>query len=771
MTMEAQQWLRAVLPLGLLGMVACSGNGDGDTNPDQCLANPDCASCVADGQCCQYSINCQAGSICNQPTEDLYDATKDMNVCIKVVCQSNNDCEAPKKCSLEKTCKPPTCQTNSECSGGQICLDGQCTAAPNVSDVASCEVVTPAGAIRQGATVTLNAVAKNANGKALSGIAFTWASDAPARVAVSGNTGTGGTEQGVAVLSAKPTGSNVDCARPVSITNFPNVPAGSARVVVVADDLGTPVNAANVSLSAGGDQTAATDANGSATFAVAGAIGAVTVEKDGYQMVSVISPGTNDLFIPLPRIADETKAGGVHGAIDLAATRKEDIQLGIAGPAIPSNLLNFGTNTFTSLIGDAVPTVIMAPELGLDDADPIDLPGGVVLGLGTKKFTADATRCQGLTPGATELGCYLTRLPAGSSSVWSLAGQLKLSQVTSIATELSDAIGGSGDNLPIGDILTAVLPLLRSLNHGITASVFTTEHPKVNKTGQTGDCSDPALANYDDKCQGDFTKYPESKIAASQKLGVLSKVAIPNLPALPGAGSRCAAGAVLIAGASVPGRGLVPLGLTAGVDTLEMTETADCKVAGTKKPFGPSSPDLPDGQMPLSMAPPHSGIEGSDVFMLLVALDPDSIGGDAGVQLSALVRRPANNLVGETETFSGNFLSFPTGTLNKAGASFSYTAGLTGVTMSRIQVGTGDRSWYIYAPAGANTVTLPDVAAGRAILATSNGAYILTMSMDGQYNELWQFGSGKTLDQVFDTIQGFVLQECTATAGSPCLIQ
>lgn len=764
-----QKWLRGILPLSLLGMVACGGNG-GDTPPDECLANPDCASCVADGACCQYSINCQAGSICNQPTEDLYDATKDMNICIKVVCQSDADCESGKKCSLEKICKPPTCQTNSECSGGQLCLDGQCTAAPNVSDVASCEVVTPAGAIRQGATVTLSAVAKNANGKVLSGIPFTWASGATNRVSVAGNVGTGGTEQGVAVLSAKPTGSNIDCARPVSITNFPNVPAGSARVVVVADDLGTPVVGASVSMSAGGDLTGTTDANGSATFTVPGAVASVTVVQAGYQLVSVVSPGTNDLFIPLPRLPDVTKAGGIHGAIDLASTRKADIQLGLAGPAIPSNLLNFGTETFTNLIGDFVPTVIMAPELGLDDAEPIDLPGGLVLGLGNKRFTADAARCQGLTPSATELGCYLTRLPAGSSAVWSLAGQLKLSDVTSIANELSGAIGGEGD-LPIGDILTAVLPLLRSLNHGLIASVFTTEHPKVNKAGQTGNCADPNLVDYDDKCGGDASKYPENSLAASQKLGILSKVAIPNLPALPGAGSRCAAGAVLLAGAAVPGRGLVPLGLTAGVDTLEMTETANCKVAGTEKPFGPTSPDLPEGQMPLSMAPPHSGIEGSDVFLLLVALDPDSIGGDTGVQLSALVRRPTNNQVGETETFSGEFLTFPEGTLNKAGASFAYTAGLTGATMSRIQVGTGERSWYIYAPASANSVTLPDVAEGRALLATSNGAYIMTMKMDGQYNELWQFGSGKTLDQVFDTIQGFVLQECNATAGTPCQIQ
>lgn len=746
------------------GLGAACGGETTTNNGGDCATDPDGASVAADGECCFFSINCQPGSICNTPDDDFYDADETINVCVRIICTNNSECDSDEECSAEGLCRPPVCQSDSECPASQTCQSGSCQTPPGTDQVATCEVVTRDASVRQGGTLTLSAVAKNANGAVLPGIPFTWASSNTNAVAVAGNVATGGTEQGTAMVTATPEGrTDVTCSSAVSLTNFPNVGAGEARVVVVSADDGTPVADAKVVLMSGGANTTTTSVSGVAMFNVGGTVDSVTVMKDGWQYISVLAPGTNDVLVPLPKKPDTTVAGGFRGVIDISETKKADIKLGLAGPAIPSNLLDFGLE---SLIGDFVPTEIDAPELGLEDT--IDLPGGLVLGLGSKTFTADDLRCQGLTPGANELGCFVAQTPAGPSAGWALAGQLKLSQVTSIANELSNAIGGDGEELPIGDILTAVLPLLRGLNHGVTASVFGEEFAKVNKDGQTGDCSDPDLADYGDKCRGDYSKYGRQDIAASVDLGVLSAVTVPTLPDLPGLG-RCAEGAVLLSGAALEGRGLVPLGITAGIDALDDTQTPDCKIAGVEKPFGDNSDPLSDGQMPLSMAPLHSGIEGSQVFLLAVALDPDNIASDTdgNFQLSALIKRV--DAVNEAESMGGSFPDFPQATISKGAGTVAFMGGtISGATMTRTEIQSGDETWLVYAPASATTVTLPNVAEGQALLPNVNDSYVLSMGMDGTYSDIWSFGSGKTLDRLVYNIDSFVVQQCSSTPGHPC---
>jgi hypothetical protein len=747
----------------LAALAAACGGDEGGNN--QCVADPDCVGCVAEGACCEFSINCAGGSICNLPTEDLYDSSKPEKVCVRVICQRDSDCSDGKTCSLEKVCKPPVCQTDGDCGGGLTCQSGTCGAPPSTADVASCEVVTRDTAVRQGTTVPLTALARNRNGAILPGIAFEWTSSAPSKVSVSGAVATGGAEDGSATLTAK-VGASISCARQVNINNYATLAQGKGRVVVVTDGDGLPVADAQVMIEAGSSIDTDTDATGAATFDLAGAIQSVTVMKNGFQLVSVLEPGTNDIFVPLPRLVDPTIAGGFRGALDVSATKKADIKLGIAGPAIPQNLLDF---ELTSLLGDTVPTTINEPQLSLDDT--FDLPGGLVAGLGNKTFTADGDglRCQGRTPGPGQLGCYLVRTPAGPSAGWALGGQLKLSEVTSIANELTNIIGGDGP-IPIGEILTKVLPLFRGLNHALTASVFTNEVPKVNKEGQTGDCSNPNLENYDAKCQANFAQYDEVDMALSQKLNVFSTVTIPRLPNLPGEANRCVGGAVLLSGASLPGRGLVPLGLAAAVDTVNALEMADCRVAGVKKPFGPESADLEDGQLALSTAPPHSGIEGSQLFTLAVAIDPESIASDvAGFQASALVHRV--DRFSERITVPGQFLAFPRGSVNKAAASVALTEAVAGATLTRVSLQADGKRWLVYAPSSASRLSLPGVAAGREILANVDTAYVLAMGMDGQFSNVWQFGSGKTLDRLLDTVTAFVVQQCAEDETAPCRIQ
>ncbi len=727
--------------------------------------NP-CVGCVVDGDACDYSINCQAGSICNQTTEELYDDSKGADICVKVVCASNADCTAPKECTLTRICEAPVCQSDGECSGGNVCLSGKCETAPAPADVASCIVTSKDGSVRQGGMRELVAIAKNANGVVLPKISFTWESSNAGAVTIDGRSAMGGAAAGAATLTAKVTGKeSVVCTGDVSITNFPTLGAGESRVVVVSSDNGAPVSTARISVTGGGNtDTQTADATGSKTFAVA-TLDQVTVVADGYEAVTVLRPGVNDVFISLPKIADKTKAGGFRGSIDLSATRKADIQLGIAAPALPSNLLDFD---FESILGDFIETTINAPELGLDN-EVVDLPGGVMLSLGSNKFTDDhalaggGLRCQSKAPGANELGCYLARSPAGPGAAWALAGQLKLSAITPIAGKLSSAVGGGGsEDIPVGEILSAVLPLFQKLNHAITTGLEIEEFPKVPKDAQTtvAQCADPATVDYDDHCRADFVKYEEIKLAASQKLGVLSTITMPNLPST-GQG-KWATGALVIAGSLGPA-GLIPLGLAAGLDVLE-DETPDGKIGGIEEPFGQNSTPLSDGEVGLALAPPHSGVEGSRIAVVAIALDIDQIAGDGGLALSGIVKW-ADEGVQERESFgSSQFLGYPAGTFASGTGTFTPSAALAG-NVTRVEVTRNGKTWLVYAPGGsADAITLPTFDGSPAAEMVGPGMDVLVqvVKSPAQYGEVFQFGSGKNLDRALELIEGFVVQQCVA---------
>lgn len=766
---SATGWLGALTMALLLG--ACSTDTTGGNNGGACSGfDEDCRSCRTDGDCCKFSINCAPGSICNDPADPLFVSDSEVGICIKVICDSNADCDAPKTCNREKICEAPVCQNASDCGAGKCCRAGMCSAECDQGPLASsCEVLSQGSAIKQGDTVTLNAVAKNANGAALSNVGFDWTSDNTGAAAVAGNVATGGATSGTANVTAKVSGrADLTCTGQTTLKNFADVAGGTARVVFFSDK-GEPISGATVYLTdSATTSTGMTDADGSVTFAgVNGAVAQATAIKAGWQYVSVVQPGTNDILLNATKKVDITKAGGFRGSVDISATKRADIKIGIAGPSLPANVLDL---QLESLIGDFIDTRIDAPDLGLND-EVVGLPGGIMFALGSQTFTDDSDsgnlRCQGDAPGATEIGCYVSRGPDGPSAAWVLAGQLKLSAISPIAGQLSGALGGGGDDLPIGDILTAVLPLLRNLNHGINAGINITSFAKVNAPNQTGNCTDENLADYEDKCIGDFSKYQAIDLAASAELAILSAVQVPTLPRLPDGSFSQAA--IILGGAQVPGRGLVPLGLSAGLD-VENDEPADGKVFGAEEPFGANSDPLDDGFVPLAMATPHSGIEGSQLLLVAIALDPDSIAGSGGIQLSTIINRV--DRVGDQSSISGTFLTFPTGTFDVGAGSFTPADTVSGAGMMRMLLERDGQEWLVYAPHGSAAVSLPNVAAARSQV-LGNGIEVLlqVVNTSATYAELFTFGSGKTIDKLVDITQSFVIQACSTDAAAPCKIQ
>ncbi|MEL7368772.1 MAG: hypothetical protein AAFN74_07665 [Myxococcota bacterium] len=764
----ARIFIRNAPSLALLlaaAFVGCSSDSDpgNNNNGNECLADPGCIGCVADGDCCEISNNCAAGRICNLPTADLFDPDQPEKICIRVTCETNADCDDGKVCGRDKICRNEICQNNAPCNAGEICLNGTCSAPPTSDQVDSCTVVSRSTSLSSGASVTLSAVAQNANGATLAGIEFDWTSSATDVVSVNGDVASGGAVEGTANLTATPAGTTLACDGSVAIRNFPAVAAGSTRIVVAEDGAGGPVNEANVIvMTAEGSQTGMTGESGALTVAIDPAnVVSVTVEKEGWQLFSVIQPGSNDIFIPLPKNPDVTVAGGFRGVLDLSSTRSGDIQFGFAGPAIPENLLDFGAE---SLVGDILDTEINAPELNLNDTFP--LPAGLLFSIGTSNFTATADRCNGRTPGDDDLGCYLARAPAGATAGWALGGQIRISEITGLVNELSGLLGGGDGDIPIGDILTGVLPLLRRFNHGINASLSVENFPKERADGSGASCTDPSIPEYDDVCIADFDQYIDADISLTQGLNILASVGVPDLPMVDT--SSCASGAVMLTASRVPGRGLIPLGLSAGLSTSD----TNCTVAGATAPFGSGTDDIPAGRMPLSMATPHSGIEGSETVLLLVALDIDQLisTAGAGFQVSAILNRVDS--VANDQEVTGSFLPFPTGAVDRDDASVSFTSSLNGVTLTRAEILSGDRTWLVYAPPSAS-IQLPNVATGREIVNNATSAVILTIQTrnDVEFDDVWQFSSGTTLDRLFDIADAFVVSDCTENAAGNCRLQ
>lgn len=736
--------------LALAGASACGGDDTSGGLGNACgFSDPDCLGCAELGECCLSSGNCPVATICNLPTDPLYEPSAETGICLKVTCDTDADCDGGKVCSLEKLCKTPVCQVDGDCTGGDLCIAGACAPPPDVADVATCEVVTKSGVIAEGESRSLAAIAKSAGGAVVPGVSFEWSSSDAAVVSVDGAVATGGQTDGAAILTASVQGASTACDGEVALTNYAAVGADEMRVVTVIDGSGLPLEGATVVVMAGDEARATTDAAGVATFSgLTPPVEWVTVVKAGYEYVTVIEPGTDDVFLPVPAATRPDTAGGFRGIIDISQTDRGDIQVGFAGPALPTNLLDFGLE---ALVGDLIPTEIEAPELSLDltGPDAVELPGGLLASLGPNRFMADGSgpRCQGVTVSSGQLGCFLARAPEGRTAGWALAGQLKLKDITPIISTVSDVLGGEGD-LPIGDVLVSVLPLLRNLSHAIVASLDITYHPTVDG-------------------EADYSRYQRVDMTASQELGVLSVVDVPDLP---GSATDCADAAIILGGAILDGRGLVPLGVTAGLDTLDENESADCRVAGIAEAFGSGSADTQDGQMALSLAPLHGGAEGSETFLLLVAADSEELLGDDGLAATALVQRTPNGIRPQ-QSIAGPFLDLPAGEVDTAGARITLSSAVAGATLNRYELQTSDATWLVYAPPGTPTVELPMVTEVGDFAGSIEEAYILSMKMNGSFADAIRLGSGMTLDRLIETVDAFSVQQCSTTETAACRLR
>lgn len=721
-----------------------------------------------DGASCTFSGDCNVGSICNIADDAFFDPAFPQDTCRRLVCASDGECPAGQHCGLTRMCQPTVCQHSGECAAGQQCRAGVCGAPSVLPPSASCRVATSDVVLRVPGRVALEALVQEAGGALVAEVPLVWQSSAPGVVRVVDQEAVAVGPPGAAELSARlPSG--VVCAGVVRAQVLGELPGDEIRVVVVDARDGRALAGATVSVVRGAAvQEAQTDASGQVVLPGGSEpVASVTVQAAGRETLSVIEPGGRDLLLPLELAPDPVARGGIRGGVDLSTLPRGDFRIGLVSAALPADLSRF---RLSNLFGEILPTPINAPQLGLMNTE-LMLPGGAMLGLGNERFTDDLAstnvRCQGSLVGGQRLGCFVTQLPAGPSLGWVVAARLKLQDVASVAGRIASAGGLGGPPL---DLALLMMPLMRGAPLGLTPPLDITAVPRVDvDTGlPSARCSDPATPAGSSHCRGDFARYAEVSMAATAKPQLQSVISLPVLPAT--RDGRASEGVVLLAAASMPQRGWLPLGIDGVRTEAQGTSGLTDRV---EKPFGQFSDTLEPGQVPLQSALAHSGLEGRPKVVVAVAYDQgprDAEGrslADTGARYSGLVT-PVIRVERELNLRGRAFVRYAGGTFDRMRG--VYTGNIPGdVSLVRLELSDGARGWRIYAPPGRSTLTLPPLAGPRQVLMGTPRLSVQLVRGRFVYRELLRGGSGEGLRELPSLTEAFSAETCGRGPQAGCV--
>lgn len=585
--------------------------------------------------------------------------------CVKI-CKANADCRSGETCE-DAICRPPACGSDAQCNtaAGEECLGGSCKPALVAADVASCIVLPMTALLHEGSPKEFTIVARNAGGATVpyKG-ATTWSVDKASRASVAGDkiagTATGGTETGAVKIQAK-LGGTLACTD-ASAINYAAAAAGKTRVVVA--DLVTHMPVAGAVVVLAGKPNATTDANGIAEFDGADASKkTVSIFHHTYAYLTMVDATGTDLvaFVKPPPSAGQFTGTMTARDFDDLSDLKGTVHLSLYGGSIPGNLIDIQLST---LLGALVDTQL---TLG-SQKTTVPLPEGTVIGLGEQMFKTD----------------YKVLAPAGIRTVWGLGGNADFSAITrALGPALS---GGDTQNLNIGGIMSSLLPLLGKLQSGVLTGL----EAKPDAPQAIGD-----------------------KMKLDTLLRLRAEAQLPDMPSYTsGTEQKRFEGVIVLGGALYNPQGLVPLGLTAGIDAEGATDPNDPTKKLPDGKIDAADPGLPPGTLALRLSALHGGLESSKYVALALAasfsgLVGGSGGGSApkeGLVLSGLVTFPGEIAYSATDakkiSFGSHFLSLPNPTLD--GRSFDLGSVVDGAAFHRIDIGgevTGE--WSVYFPAGA----------------------------------------------------------------------
>ena len=749
----------AALALSVAGLTACP--------PPEDKPEPPPAGCGSDR-------DCGGGSICDKEGDgDGIAAADDAEgVCLKINCISDDDCVDPvnEKCDARRgiclprnLCDPgdpAACPT----AGDKCIYEGGLPICRAPSAATACTLSPSPAYVLGGETIQIEGVGNSAGNKLVAQTSFTWTTSA-------GTISADGVLTAPATGNATVTGTTVNGAATCTTTvNVYAAPAATDQRVVVIDQA-TRLPIANVKVAAkigGVTENAVTDATGAATFAGGVGATAVSVFPDDNQWHTLISPPDDVIIYTAPTPAADAEVDGIKGTFDFSKVHSNgDIRLGLAGTAINAAItdLNFGT-----IIGESVPTVINIQ--GLADNQEVALPEGLVIGLGDTDFK----------------GTYSSiNDKRGASVAWALAGEVRLSEIGGIIGQ----VAGDADDIQAGAILAAVLPFFAKFDHALATGLDFTPAARP-------DCATPGSLTCD-------PGFEEVTLTPNTLLALEANFDAPNLPCAPGGFSApgacdidlkkvtvgegdnevvtvsagtCAAaeagcenvssytsGAVIISGVVVPGIGLVPLGLSAGLDD---TSEAGNVFDGVLEQAGDNVP--PPGKLLLDYAPPHDGVEGNIYLTVAIALDINSITGadDLGASIITQVSR---QLPKDGNTFAGNTFLESQGGAFTAGVAGGFTLTKKGdADFYRVNLDDeGEAEWNVWFPADEAGFQIADLPVATAVDIAPRTAHAdiqafgLGAGYDGEtpadFDELFAF-NGKDLDNLLYYLGAWSSESC-----------
>ncbi|MBL8950021.1 MAG: hypothetical protein JNK82_04535, partial [Myxococcaceae bacterium] len=275
--------------------------------------------------------------------------------------------------------------------------------------------------------------------------------------------------------------------------------------------------------------------------------------------------------------------------------------------------------SLTQLLGNSVPTDVKIGNA--IDQKGVPLPAGVYIGFSEQTIKGNIA-AQGLAGVCTGFADNETRINAGTCGTrtgWALAGDVPLGDLP------IDAFAGGTDNIKFDVVLARVLPIFRKFNSSVVRDVeFTLKDTPLDPNG-VPQFADAGTADFK---QQDHAFAPPGAIPLAFNF-------VNKIPTLPRYRNAYVDGVVLLGGANVPGRGVVPLGLGVALNTAMPIDDKTDAVMGI--PAGA-------GHAQLRMAPTHHGIEGAEYGVLALGVSLKSFSdSSAGIATSGLFVRPPNN--------------------------------------------------------------------------------------------------------------------------------
>lgn len=637
------------------------------------------------------------------------------------------ECEGGLGCECdEQQCVTKLCSADSDC-GGKVCRNGACVDAPTAAEVATC-AVTPAMVVgATGGKGTFAVSAYNAGGQpVVLGTSINWTAENAAVSVAGAATGVSVDFNFVSatvspVVAVKATVGAATCTASVLILSNTSVPAGKIRVVVSDELSGYPI--ANAAILVSDAQTgslvnspvqcpgqagaACTDANGVVEVSFTGSSVSVTAMHKDYSYLTFAgydtTTGSRALHLVLRRNQTDRYGGYKGGVNNVPLTG--NVHAGIAGFSLPGSITDLDV---TQLLGPTTPTNIHIADVITKDNVP--MPAGTFLGFGDIKIKDDVAAL-GLagtctrTLGGVDPVTAAKEGKCGTRTAWALLGDVPLSELP------IDAFSNGLTNVDFGKVLPQIIPLFKRFSSSIGRDV---QFALIDTPGaQTGDPDFSNKAHFETFTHT-FDQLP---------LGFNFAVRVPQLPKFRGA--SYVDSAVVLGGSIVPGRGVVPLGMGAGVNSTPATDGLVDK--NDRLPAA--------GLVPVRMAPAHHGIEGTQYGLVALAASIKAItDASAGLGMSSILHRiPTNRLVFDPDgtapvdipgTFLAipehgryNFLSNPQAGFAK-GRQFvlSPDPGVAGASLLRVSFSdNAGHSWIVYvdpATAVASGFVLPAVPVG-----------------------------------------------------------